>query len=84
MKDKLESEFYDIYDRDPCNENELYEFVDKYITDFEFNVCVVSGDRKIFNTSKELMDYFNLKIKNISNENLYDFLLSLVQWDGLF
>lgn len=83
MKDKLESEFYDNYGLEPKSDEELYEFVNKYITDFEFNVCVVSGNRKIFNTSKELMNYFNLNIKNISNENLYDFLLSLVQWDGL-
>ena len=51
--------------------------------DTEYFICisVISTDRKIFNTSKELMDYFNSNIKNISNNNLYDFLLSLVTSD---
>ena len=44
-------------------------------------ISVVSTDRKKFNTSKELMDYFNINIKNISNDNLYDFLLSLINYD---
>ena len=48
--------------------------------DIEYIILIseISTNRKRFNTSKELMDYFNTNIKNISNDNLYDFLLSLV------
>ncbi len=59
---------------------ELENFINK-ITYFEFSIDIISGNRKRFNTSKELMDYFNTNIKNISNDNLYDFLLSLVESD---
>ena len=41
-------------------------------------ISIISGNRKRFNNSKELMEYFNNNIKNISNDNLYDFLLSMV------
>lgn len=54
---------------------------DIFDIDYKIRVSVVSTDRKRFNTSKELMDYFNSNIKNISNDNLYDFLLSLVESD---
>lgn len=46
------------------------------------DISVFSTSRKNFNSPKELMDYFNSNIKNISNENLYDFLLSLVECDS--
>lgn len=47
-------------------------------------ISVVSTNRIIFNTFKDLSKYFNDNINNISNEELYDFLLSLVDNDTRF
>ena len=62
------------------NNNRFIKNKDKFFKnkDYYFSISIISTNRKRFNTSKELMDYFNTNIKNISNDNLYDFLLSLV------
>lgn len=49
---------------------------------YSINISVFSTNRKSFKTPKDLMKYFNNNIKNISYENLYDFLLSLVEYDS--
>ena len=72
----IESDCYNNEDKVEINN------YDKYITEsaLSYNILIseISKNRKRFNNSKELMDYFNTNIKNISNDNLYDFLLSLV------
>lgn len=69
LKDYLDDNEIDI--QDELNKNYSYAIV----------VSIISGNRIRFNTSGELMDYFNNNIDNISNDNLYDFLLSLVESD---
>lgn len=68
------------------NNNRFIKNKDKFFKnkDYYFSISIISTNRKRFNTSKELMDYFNTNIKNISNDNLYDFLLSLVVSDDRF
>ena len=66
---------------DDITDNQFEDFISEENKNFKKYIIIVniiSGNRKRFNTSKELMDYFNNNIKNISNDNLYDFLLSLV------
>lgn len=58
-------------------ESVIEDFNNKDIR-YEIIISIVSTNRKRFNTSKDLMNYFNTNIKNISNDELYDFLLSLV------
>ena len=84
MRITLEAEYYEVYERDSKDDDELNEFIEEYITEFDYDICVISGSRKVFNTSKDIMEYFNMNIKTIKNDKLYDFLLSLVQWDWLF
>ena len=68
----------DYYDINEISDNKLKKFYINKNLYYEFQISVINSNRKRFNTSKELMDYFNTNIKNISNNNLYDFLLSLV------
>ena len=91
-KDIIESYFYnEIYENISDEEidnipDELSdEQIENIISDrlknnisYLITVNIISGNRRRFNTSNELMEYFNNTIKNISNENLYDFLLSMV------
>ena len=66
---------------DDVTDNELESFIANKRNEnksYSIIIEITSGNRKQFETSKELMDYFNNNIKNISNEELYDFLLSLV------
>lgn len=58
--------------------NYLNDIKEDHNVEYTILISEISKDRKRFNDCKELMDYFNSNIKNISNENLYDFLLSLV------
>lgn len=41
-------------------------------------IDTISTERKYFNNAEELMSYFNDNIKSISNKELFDFLLSLI------
>lgn len=78
------NDFYELY-KEQYNDNlSLYDFYTNENTFYECTIDIVSGNRIRFNTSKELMDYFNTNIKNISNDNLYDFLLSLVVSETLY
>lgn len=61
-------------------DDQLDNFIDIESFTYFITISVVSCNRKRFNTSKELMEYFNNNINNISNDNLYDFLLSLVEY----
>ena len=74
----------DYYDINEISDNKLKKFYINKNLYYEFQISVINSNRKRFNTSKELMDYFNTNIKNISNNNLYDFLLSLVQYDNRY
>ena len=83
-KNAISDDCYNNSDIDLITENDYINYINAMKeNDTEYFICisVISTDRKIFNTSKELMDYFNSNIKNISNNNLYDFLLSLVTSD---
>lgn len=72
--------FYNEYDRKIISNNELDKFIQDNNIEYIFNISIVSNNRKRFNTSNELMDYFNDNIKFIKNEKLFDFLLSLIQY----
>lgn len=80
----ISDEFYDIYNRSPYNNQELEDFINNNFEDDCILINVISGNRIRFNTSKELINYFFDNINKISNENLYDFLLSFVECDNLF
>lgn len=71
--------------KDLDTNNEILLFIknckDLLDIDYKIRISIVSTNRKRFNTSKEIMEYFNTNIKNITNDNLYDFLLSLVESD---
>lgn len=74
--------FQDAYDRDPIYDKEFNQFcIDRNIC---FQISIISGNRLIFDTTDELMGYFFQNIKNIPNEEIYDFLLSLVEDQTLF
>ena len=61
-------------------DNQLDSFINSDINiDYVILISMISKNRKTFNTSKELMEYFNNNIKQISNEELFDFLLSLIK-----
>lgn len=75
--------FYEKYEREPIN-NELENFIQSELTESTFIISVVSGNRLRFNTSKELINYFLDHVDRVDNENLYDFLLSLVESHELF
>lgn len=79
----IKDEFYELFERDAENEKEIEDFIINHTSCFSFSITVISGNRKIFNTSEELIEYFQNNIDKISNENLYDFLLSLVEYDIL-
>lgn len=64
-------------DKEPTIE-EMEEFISKFNIEYRFIIHIVSGNRKRFNNSKELMEYFNDKISNVPNEELFDFLLTLI------
>ena len=82
------SELYDIcanyYDSDEVSKNKLYKFYNNKNLYYDFQISVVSGSRKRFNTSNEIMEYFNKYIDKIPNHKLYDFLLSLIEYDNRY
>ena len=45
-------------------------------------IRTISSEQKIFDTVKELVDYFNANINRIANAELFDFLLSLARFRG--
>lgn len=73
---------YTLNPPDDITSEQLDSFIkindEEYDIYYRIVVDIISTDRKKFNTSKELMEYFNSNIKDISNDNLYDFLLSMV------
>lgn len=81
-------ELYDFccnfYDCDEVSKQKLYKFYNNKNLYYEFQISVVSGNRKRFNTSNEIMKYFNKYIKYIPNNKLYDFLLSLVKCENRY
>ena len=77
MRSTLEDEYYEVYEKEPKDDNELNKFIEDYITEFDFYVNIISGNRILFETADELMLYFKNNIDNVPNDNLYDFLLSL-------
>lgn len=84
-KDAIRSDCYNNSLKDLDTNNEILSFIksckDLLDIDYKIRISIVSTNRKRFNTSKEIMEYFNTNIKNITNDNLYDFLLSLVESD---
>lgn len=75
---------YNNSTKDLLTDEDVLEFINSEKTmDIEYSIRIstVSTSRKKFNTSKELMEYFNTTIKSIPNNKLYDFLLSLVVSD---
>lgn len=81
-------ELYDLccnyLDTDEVSKSRLYKFYNNKNLYYEFQISVVSGNRKRFNTSDEIMEYFNKYINHIPNNKLYDFLLSLVECDNRY
>lgn len=69
---------------DTISKNKLYKFYNNKNIYYEFQISVVSGNRKRFNTSTEIMEYFNKYIDHIPDNKLYDFLLSLVECDNRY
>lgn len=49
--------------------------------DYCLFVYTISGNRNKFKSIKELKDYFENNISKISNDLLYDFLLSLIEYN---
>lgn len=76
--------FHNKYNRFPDGKEELDEFIMKEIDDPTFMISIISGNRLRFKTSKELIDFFMNNIRKIKNEDLYDFLLSMVQSHDMF
>ena len=72
----IESDCYN--NEDKVKINNYTKYISESALSYNILISEISKNRKRFNNSKELMDYFNTNIKNISNDNLYDFLLSLV------
>lgn len=68
------------YDKDIIIDKELDEFIKDNKIEYKFTISIVSNNRKRFNNSKEIMDYFNSSINSVSNDNLFDFLLSLIEY----
>ena len=73
--DKGKKELYNYY-IDSNSKISFDDFMKKL--DYYFFINVISGNRLRFNTYKEINDYFTNKISKISNDKLYDFLLSLI------
>lgn len=71
---------YNEYNKDIVSDEELDEYIKNKNIQYIFTISIVSTKRKRFNTVKELMDYFNSNINSISKDDLFDFLLSLVQY----
>lgn len=67
------------YDKDNITESELNEYIQDNNIEYNFTISIIANNRKRFNTCNELIDYFDSNIKSISNDNLFDFLLSLVE-----
>lgn len=84
-KDAIRSDCYNNSNTTLKTENDYIEYLKslkiKYNMYYLIEISIISTNRKRFNTSKEIMEYFNTNIFNISNDNLYDFLLSLVESD---
>lgn len=76
--------FYEKYDRDPEDDSEFEQFMESEITDASFLISEISGNRIQFETSDEIINYFFDHIDNIDNENLYEFLLSLVESNDMY
>lgn len=74
----------DYFDTNEVSKNKLYKFYNNKNIYYEFQISIVSGSRKRFNTSIEIMEYFNRCINHIPNNKLYDFLLSLVEYDNRY
>lgn len=73
---ELYNSYYKCYCEDDIDFDTFMKDKDCY-----FFVNIVSGNRKRFNSYDELMKYFNDNINNIPNDKLYDFLLSLVNYE---
>lgn len=71
---------YNEYDKEDISNEELNKYIQDKNIEYNFIVSIVSTNRKRFDTVKELMDYFNFNINYISNDDLFDFLLSLIQY----
>ena len=71
---------YNEYEKEIISKEELDNYIKDNNIEYIFRVSIVSNNRKRFNTTKELMDYFNSNINFISNDNLFNFLLSLIQY----
>ena len=69
----------DYYDQEEVSKGKLYKFYHDKNLYYDFTVSVVSGSRKRFDTSDEVMEYFNKCIDHIPDNKLYDFLLTLVE-----
>lgn len=67
------------YDKEIITDKELDKFINDNKIEYRFIISIVSSNRKRFNSSNDIMDYFNSKIKFISNDNLFEFLLSLIE-----
>ena len=77
------ADYYNISHKS-LSKNRLYKFYNNKKLYYEFQISVVSGDRKRFNTSNEIMEYFNNNINNIPDDQLYNFLLSLVEFENRY
>ena len=81
-------ELYDLccdwFDTDDVSKRKLSKFYNNKNLYYEFQVSIVSGNRKRFNTSNEIMEYFNKYINHIPYNKLYNFLLSLVECDNRY
>lgn len=77
------ADYYDIH-RKSVSKSRLYKFYNNKNLYYQFDISVVSGERKRFNTSNEIMRYFNKNINDIPNYQLYEFLLSLVECENRY
>ena len=68
------------YDKETITNEELDKFIKDNKIEYKFIISIVNNNRKRFNNSKDIMDYFNSKINSVSNDNLFEFLLSLMEY----
>lgn len=80
--------FYNKYLKDYENEDELNEFIENEIRNDnirgEFIIEIISCNRLEFESEHEILSYLIENIDNVSNDNLYDFLLTMVNSEVRF
>ena len=63
------------YDKEIITDKELDKFINDNKIEYRFIISIVSSNRKRFNSSNDIMDYFNSKIKFIFHKSSIFFIL---------